>query len=205
MQFEMVWLQNSSPTERVREAARRGLLIESQDLDVPPSILSRLASHGELNRIRRGVYLGANIDPHPLHEAAAVVKRTPRAVVGLLTALEYYRLTTTWPDGIWILTPRDQNPPQEEGLHVVRARPDLLDENLGIDSIEVHGVTVRITNPTRTLLDCWKYTRRVSRTIALEALQELRRSEHWDGRAMYRLARRLGLWTRLRPYVEAIG
>ncbi len=177
----------------------------SQDLNVCPAILSRLASHGELQRVRRGVYLGAAIDPHPLFEAAAVVKRTPRAVVGLLTALEYHQLTTAWPDGIWIMVPRNQNPPQEEGLRVVRVRRDLLDTSLGIDTIEVHGVDVRITNPTRTVMDCWKYTRRVSHAIALEALRELHSSGDWDGRAMYRLARRLGLWTRLRPYMEVLG
>jgi len=189
----------------VREAAERGLLIESRDLGVPSAILSRLASYGELERVRRGVYLGAQIDPHPLLEAAAVLKRVARGVTGLLTALEYYRLTTAWPDGIWILVPRDQNTPQGEELQVVRVRSDLLDESLGIDEIEVHGVTVRITNPTRTLLDCWKYTRRVSPTVALEALHQLRGSKHWDGRELYRLAQRLGLWVRLRPYVEAIG
>ncbi len=101
--------------------------------------------------------------------------------------------------------PRDRNPPQGEGLRVVRVRPDLLDGSLGIDTLEVHGVTVKITNPTRTVLDCWKYTRRVSHTIALEALRELRASEHWSGRDVYRLARKLGVWSRLRPYVEAIG
>ncbi|MBT3328093.1 MAG: hypothetical protein HN396_17855 [Gemmatimonadales bacterium] len=189
----------------MRRAAKLGLLLESRDLDVPNAILSRLASQGELDRIRRGVYLGASIEPHPLSEAAAVVKKTPRAVVGLLTALEYYRLTTAWPDGIWVLTPRNQNPPREERLHVVRVRPDFLNPTLGINELEIHGVDVRLTSPTRTVLDCWKHTRRVSRTIALEALQELRSSEHWDGRALVRLARRLDLWTRLRPYVEALG
>lgn len=202
---DMEWKQNQSPTERARSAARRGFLLESLDVDVPTSILSRLASLGELNRVRRGVYLGAGIEPHPLAEAAAVAKKTPRAVVGLLTALEFYGLTTAWPDGIWVLAPRSQNVPRGERLHVVRVGRNLLEPRLGIDDLVIHGVHVRITSPTRTVLDCWKYTRRVSPTIALEALQELRASEHWDGRALVRLARRLSLWTRLRPYVEAIG
>ncbi len=201
----MEWNQNSGPTDRVREAARQGLLLESSDLEVAPGILSRLARRGEIDRVRRGVYLGAKVEPHPLHEAAAVVKRTPRAVVGLLTALEYHRLSTSWSNGIWILVPRNRNPPQEEGLHVVRVHPDLLEANLGMILLEVHGVSTRITDPTRTVLDCWKYTRRVPHAVALEALQELRASRLWDGRAMYRLARRLGLWTRMRPYVEALG
>jgi predicted transcriptional regulator of viral defense system len=205
MQYETEWNQNDSPTDRVRRAVKQGRLVESSDLEVPPAILSRLAQRGELNRVRRGVYLGSKIDPHPLYEAAAVVKRTPRAVVGLLTALEYYRLTTSWPDGVWVLVPRDRNPPQGEVLHVVRVLPKFLDLSLGIDTLEVHGVTVKITDPTRSVLDCWKHTRRVSGTVALEALRELRISDHWNGRSLYRLARRLGVWTRLRPYVEALG
>jgi len=199
------WKQHISPTQRARDAASQGLLITSTDLDIPPSILSRLAHRGELYRVRRGVYIGAEVEPHPLYEAAAVVKRTPRGVVGLLTALEYYQLTTSWPDGVWILVPRDRNLPHEEGLLSVRVRSDLLDQNLGIDTLEVHGVTVRITDPIRTVLDCWKYTRRVSHTVSLEALRELRASEYWDGREIVRLSQEVGVWQRIRSYVEALG
>lgn len=202
---EMEWKKNISPTERARAAARSGRLVSSEDLRVPATILSRLAKAGELRRVARGVYLGADVQPHPLFEAAAVIKKTPRAVVGGLTALEYYGLTTAWADGIWILTPRDQNTPQKNGLQAIRVQPRLLEEGLGIDTVRVHGVDVRITSPARTVLDCWKYTRRVSHTIALEALRELRHSERWDGRDFFRLARKLGLWSRLRPYVEALG
>ena len=205
MTSQTEWKKNKGPTDRARAAAGRGLLISSDDLDVPPAILSRLSREGELRRVRRGVYLGVDVEPHPLFEAAAIVKKTPRAVVGGLTALEYYGLTTSWPDGIWILTPRDQNTPQKKGLQVIRVEPELLEPELGIDTMQVHGVEVRITSPTRTVLDCWKYTRRVSHTIALEALRELRHSEQWDGRAFFRLARKLGLWSRLKPYVEALG
>jgi hypothetical protein len=123
--------------------------------------------------------------------------------VGLLTALEHYRLTTSWADGTWILVPRDQNPPREKGLHVVRVDRALLDAPLGIDQIEVHGARVKITSPTRTVLDCWKYTRRIPPSIAIEALNQLRASRFWDGRQIYHLARHLRVWARIRPFLES--
>ena len=201
----MEWKKNIKATDRARAVARQGLLFQSEDIGVPPAVLSRLARRGEIQRVCRGVYLGTGTDPHPLFEAAAFAKRIPRAVVGLLTALEYYGLTSSWSDGVWALVPRHRNPPAEPGLRVVRVRGDLLHNSIGIDRLTIHGVEMQITNPTRSVLDCWKYTRRVSPALALEALKELRASNHWDGRQTYDLARSLGLWQRLRPYLEAMG
>lgn len=205
MNVETEWVSNASPTDRARAAARSGAFLRAGEIDAPPAILSRLTHDGELVRIARGVYLGAEVEPHPLAESAAISMKFPRAVLGLATALEFHRLTTSWADGTWILVPRDRNPPQEEGVHVVRVVPTLLDGDLGISTLEVHGVQVKITNPVRTVLDCWKYTRRVSHTVAVEALRTLRGSDHWNGAAVLRLARAVGVWTRIRPYVEALG
>jgi predicted transcriptional regulator of viral defense system len=151
------------------------------------------------------VYLGAEIEQHPLAESASIAMKFPRAVLGLATALEFHRLTTSWADGTWILVPRDRNPPHEDGVHVVRVMPALLDDDLGISTLEVHGVQVKITSPVRTVLDCWKYTRRVSHTLAVEALRALRASEGWNGVEVLRIAKAVGVWSRIWPFVEALG
>jgi len=193
-------------TARAREAAARGTAFRARDVGVPTAILSRLVERNELHRLGRGVYIASDIELDPLAEAAAVCLRVPRAVLCLMSALEYHDLTTAWADGIWVMVPRDRNPPQdaEARLHVVRVQRKVLQPELGILTLDVHGVPVRITNPPRTVIDCWRYPRRIPHSTAHEALRELRRSPHWNGREFYKLAKALGVWTRLRPYVEGL-
>jgi predicted transcriptional regulator of viral defense system len=207
MTAEIEWNSNNgSHADRARELSTAGTMFRARDVGVPAMTLSRLVEAGELRRVGRGVYLGAAMKLHPLWEAAAFSLRVPRAVIGLLTALEYYDLTTSWADGLWVLVPRSRNPPQskESQLKVVRVQEALLEPRLGIDRIEVHGVTVQITSPTRTVLDCWRYASRIPRSEARSALKALRRSEYWNGRELFTLATGTQLWRRIQPYVEGL-
>jgi predicted transcriptional regulator of viral defense system len=194
-------------TEKVREAASGGAMFRAHDLGVPSAILGRLVANGELRRVDRGVYIGARVELHPLWKEAGVCLRFPRAVVCLLTALNYYDLTTVWADGTWVMLPRNVNSPRSvrSQLHVLRVLQELLDPSLGIDELVVHGVPVRITSPVRTVVDCWRYSRRVPFGTAHDSLKELKATEHWNARKLFRLARRLGVWRKLHPYVEALS
>lgn len=199
-----------SSTEIVLDVAASGKLFQATDIDVPRYVLQRLVSRGQLERVLRGVYIGAEAEREPLLEAAAVALRSPNAVVGLLSALVYHELTTEWARGVWVLIPRKMAPPQsnEITIHTVRVLPELIDTTqddvLGIQTLSVHGVSVRITDPVRTVVDSLKYNRHISRVVALEALRVLRRSEHWNGARFYKLAKRFRVWSGVQSYLEGM-
>lgn len=198
---------NTSQLESLRASGR---LFSFSDADVDGYVLQRQVEAGELDRIVRGVYLSADVDRHPLVEAAAVALRTPNAVIGLLSALVFYELTTEWSGGVWMLIPRGQAVPQSQefDIHAVRVLPEFIDQQhdsgLGIATIPVHGVSLRITDPIRTVIDCLKHKRRIRRGIALDALRVLRHSEHWDGARFYQLAQRFRVWEGVRLYLEGM-
>ncbi|MBL4849191.1 MAG: type IV toxin-antitoxin system AbiEi family antitoxin domain-containing protein [Planctomycetes bacterium] len=194
-------------TGRVREVASTGVMFRAGDIEVPSAVLGRLVASGELRRVDRGVYVGAGVELHPLWKAAGFCLRFPRAVVCLLTALDYYDLTTVSADGTWVMMPRRQNSPRarRSQLHVLRVQQKFLDPALGIDELSVHGVSVSITSPVRTVVDCWRYSRRVPFGTAYDALKGLKAAPHWNGRELFRLARSLGVWRKMRPYVEALS
>ena len=194
-------------TARLRAIASAGTMFRARDVGVPSAILGRLVAKGELRRVDRGVYVAAHAELHPLWKEAGVCLRFPRGVVCLLTALNYYDLTTVWADGTWIMLPRNVNSPRSvrSQLHVLRVLQNLLDPRLGIDELSVHDVAVQITSPVRTVVDCWRYSRRVPFGTAHDALRELRTTPHWNGRELFRLARSLGVWRKMRPYVEALS
>ena len=196
---------NARPEEvtGIERLAESGRIFRATGL--PGMVLSRLVRRGKLRRIARGVYVGGGVDLHPLWQAAALSIRVPRIVVCLLSALEYYELTTAWTDGLWIMVPRNQNTPKVHGVHVVRVVPAMVRLDVGIERVDVHGVPVSITSRHRTVVDCWRHSRRVPFSTAIEALRRLRGSPEWNGRELYHCARELGAWKKMRPYVEGLG
>ena len=199
-----------SPAEILQPHLTSGHLFLASDVGVKGYVLQRQVEAGKLERILHGVYLSTAVVHHPLIEEGAVSLRTPNAVVGLLSALVYHELTTEWARGVWILIPRTQAPPQSQELdiHAIRVLPESIDPakdaDLGIMTVAVHGVSMRMTDPIRTVVDCLKHKRRIRRGVALDSLRALRRSEHWDGGRFYQLARQFGVWSGVQLYLEGM-
>lgn len=204
--LEGVRIEHLSTTNRARSLAEeQGRMLQARRDGIPSAILSRLRERGELVRIGPGIYLGSKVCRHALWEAAALSLRHSGVVVGLMTALEHHELTDHFADGLWVLVPRQRNAPSSTEVRVVRVKKEFLLPELGIATIDVHGVDVQITEPLRTVVDCWRYSRRIPQSIAHDALKEVRQSQHWNGRRFYKLARAQGVWRKLRPYVEGLG
>ena len=68
--------------------------------------------------------------------------------------------------GIKAHKPRLDYPP----LRVVRFSPLALE--LGVEVRDIEGVPVRLTNPARTVVDCFRYRHKIGLDVALEALRE---------------------------------
>lgn len=194
----------------IRVAARVDRLLTAEGLGVSPASLVREATDGALERVVPGVYIGPLQRRSVLTEGAAWTLRHPKVVVGLLTAALYYGLTNAFARGTWLLVPKGASPPRSETVpvHVVQVSPALVeparDEENGILTVEVHGVKVRVTGPDRTVIDLWRYPRRVSSEFALEALGRRVRAEDFHLPAFARLARPMGAWDKLEPVVQGI-
>lgn len=170
-----------------------------------------MAAEGVVERVINGVYVGVDHDQHPLIEAAAWTTRHPLAVACLMSAALHHRLTDAFAGGVWLYVPRGASPPRSVGspVHVVQTAPRFVDpdhdaEN-GIVTLTVHGVELRTTNPDRTVLDLWRYPRRIAAEHALEALRRRVGANDFHLPAFARLGRRLGVWSRLGPVVQGLA
>jgi predicted transcriptional regulator of viral defense system len=76
---------------------------------------------------------------------------------------------------------------------------------LGVGDIVIDGVTVRITSPARTIVDCFRYRRIVGLDIAMEALRMGVRADKARPADIAQLATDLRIATVIRPYLEAIA
>lgn len=194
-------------TDRLVQYVRRHGMVRPRDLEavgVSRTVLKRLADRGELTRQARGIYT------LPEHEAtrhidlATVSARAPKAVVCLVSALEFHELTTQVPHAVWIMISKTGHRPRisQPAIRVVRASGRSL--TAGIDTHRIEGIEVRITNPAKTVADCFKYRDHVGQDVAVEALRDCLHQRKATFGTLYEMARINRVGKTIRPYLEAL-
>lgn len=182
-------------------------VLRPRDLDgegIPRRYLRRLLDEGLLERPSRGLYVATDAEPTEHQSLIEACKRVPHGVICLLSALRFHRLTTQAPFEVWLAVdakarrPRLTYPP----LRIVRFSPAALVH--GVEAHRIQGVLVRVTDPARTVVDCFKYRNKVGLDVALESLRDCRRQKKATMDQLYRAAQARRMANVMRPYLESL-
>lgn len=148
--------------------------------------LRSLVAEGDVEQVGRGLYRLAEVEPTENYSLAAACARVPRGIVCLLSALRVHELGTQMPRAIWLAIPHGDRTPREPGvqLRVVRFSGAAL--TYGVVDTEFEGVPARITNPARTVLDCFRFQRLIGQEAAREALHDALRQRITTVDSLYR-------------------
>lgn len=188
-------LLGAHPMMRLKDFAVRG---------IGPETLARMVRDGLIVRPARGLYQLANetVDSrHTLAEASALV---PKGIVCLVSALQFHGLTLQMPSSVWMAIgrtawrPRFDYPP----IRCVRFAGWALTE--GIERHRIEGVPVAITDPARTIVDCFRYRAKVGIDVTLEGLREGLRQHKATSDQLWRYGTKARVWSTMKPYVEAM-
>ena len=166
--------------------------------------VSRLVQSGELERLGRGIFRHSEAPISEHHDLIVVAAQIPSCVIALISALYFHKLGTQLPRSIWIQIPANAREPKMErpSVEVVRTRiPELMTE--GVDQHQIGGITVSMTNPARTVADCFKHRNRVGLEVALEAMKELLRRDRNSVGEMMRYAKLNRVDQVMMPYLTA--
>ena len=125
-----------------------------------------MVRRGQLERVSRGVYAVPDVPGGAHRSLAEVALRVPNAAICLLSALEYHDLTTQLPFEVWVAVRSHR--PKLNGVRVQFF--DARHFEVGLETVEVDGVPVRVYNAARTVADCFKYRHKIGLDVALEAL-----------------------------------
>jgi len=166
--------------------------------------LARKAKSGSLERVARGLYWDPNTaqvtENHDLATSAAAI---PKAVICLLSALQFQGLTTEWPREIWIALDRQSRVPPSLQLPLRVHRFSKTTLEFGVEEHRIEGVTVRITNPAKTVADCFRFRNRYGVGVAVEALKDyLKRGLPLE--PLHQTARVCRVEKTMAPYLEAL-
>jgi predicted transcriptional regulator of viral defense system len=193
--------------EQVVALARRYGVLRPRDLaahDIPREHLVRLHKRRVLDRPARGIYVLADAQPTEHQSLVEACKRVPQGVVCLLSALQFHHLTTQAPFEVWLAIgdkawlPKLDYPP----LHIVRFSGPAL--TTGVEKHVLQGVTVRVTDPARTVVDCFKYRHKVGLDVAIEALRDCWRKKKATMDDLHRVAQTRRMANVMRPYLESL-
>jgi len=195
-------------TARVLDYVRDRGMVRPRDLEVlgiPRAVLTRLVERGQLVRRSRGVYTAPDHEPTRHTDVAEVCARASGATVCLISALDFHELTTQIPHAVWIMIDRSGRRPKIDRppIRIVYASGEA--RTAGVDTHEIEGVSVAVTNPAKTVADCFRYRDRVGQDVAIEALRDCLRQRKATPSEIYEMARIDRVSKRVRPYLEALA
>jgi predicted transcriptional regulator of viral defense system len=162
------------PTEAELRSAGVGAFFRPRDLKPLGCAfrdLRRWVEAGEVEQVARALYRLTAAEPTEHYTLAAVCARVPDAIVCLLSALSVHELGTQLPREVWIAIPHKARAPRIPEFPVKLVRFSGAALCYGVDKTEFEGVPARITNPARTVVDCFRFRRLVGKDVALEALR----------------------------------
>ncbi len=187
-------------------------LSELTGAGVTAATISRMRERGLVSQLGRGLYQLPDASVDANHALAAAAKLVPKGIVCLTSALAYHELTDVIPRGVWMaIGAKDRRPRvKQPKLIIVRFGPKVF--STGVEEHVIEGVTVRIFNPAKTVVDLFRYRRRAGRlyekspgmNIALEGMREALRQRRAMPAEIARVAEEAGVWNAMRPYLEAM-
>ena len=131
--------------------------------------------------------------------AAGDLVRPARGVYAL------HGLTTQAPFEVWMAIDNKARMPQSDWppLRVVRFSGAAL--TAGVEIRKLGKQRVRVTNPAKTVADCFKFRKLVGQDVALDALREALRTRAATVDALWKYAHICRVANVMRPYLEALA
>jgi predicted transcriptional regulator of viral defense system len=187
---------------------KKNSLVRARELvlqGIAGGTLQALLNSGELVRVARGVYASAKRQGSGHDTLACMALQNPRLVFCLLTALQWHGLTTQAPYQVWAAVAPGQRVPKSDAtaLHVVRSAH--LELGVQMHALKDAGqISIRVTNPARTVVDCFKFRNQIGLDVALEALADAWRQKKFTMDEIWSIAQVCRMTNVMRPYLESL-
>ncbi len=200
-------MPKDSKTQQVIKLIQEQSVIRPRDLKehgLPKDYLYLLEKKGMIERVGRGLYQWPDKDLGRYQSLVEISKLAPKAVVALLSALNYHNMTTQNPHQIWLAIdmkawrPAISYPP----VRFVSMSGEAL--HAGVETHSIEGVPIKVFCPAKTVVDCFKYRNKIGLDVALEALREGWSSRQFTMDELLRYAEICRVKKVMQPYIESM-
>jgi len=167
-------------------------------------IIFILAQEGVIGRIGRGLYQWPNKDLGRHHSLVEISKLAPKGIVALLSALNYHNMTTQNPHQIWLAIDRKAWRPEISYPPVRLVTMSAESLHSGVETHSIEGMSIKVFNPAKTVVDCFKYRGKVGLNVALEALREGWSARKFTIDELQNYAKICRVQKVMQPYLESL-
>lgn len=199
--------RNSAEKKAVTYFKKEGGVIRTSQAikqGIRPEVLYKLRDKGILEGVGRGFFKLAGqsveVDPQLLFLGA----KHKNAVLCLISALYIHRLTTQIPRQTYIALPKGSHPPKNSKQKVQFFIMSQHHYKLGIQEIEVDGQKLKVYDPEKTIVDCFKFRNKIGVDLAIEALKEWKKTRGKNMQKLLSYAQACRVMKIISPYLEAM-
>lgn len=195
-------------SDHILDLARRLRVLRAADVRErgwSAQLLISLQQAGKLQRVARGLYSLPDAEITEHQTLIEVCQRVPKAVLCLLSALQFHGIGTQMPHEVWVALPEATQAPVLDypTLRIARLRGRAYSE--GIQTVTEHGAPIRVYNVAKTVTDCFKFRNKIGLDVALEALKESWRGRKVTMSELNHFAKINRVERVMQPYLEAMA
>lgn len=179
---------------------------EAMCLGINPKTLYAMRDKGLIEVISRGIYRLVDNETEITHiDLISVIKRLPKAIICLTSALAFHELTTQIPHYIYVAYQQGWRQPQLDYPPIKIFRYSKSAFEAGIEYYEINQTQIPIYSAAKTVVDCFKFRNRIGINVAVEALKN-----YWDKNKgatvndLLKYARICRVEKVMQPYLEGI-
>jgi len=144
---------------------------EAIEAGIAPKTFYAMRDQVLLVRISRGLYRLANVPPPGNPDLVTIAMRLPKAVICLISALDYYNLTEQIPHFVYIALPQEAEMPRIDQPPLQIIWPSKKIYEAGIQEVIFDNTQVKIYTAEKTITDCFKYRNKFGLDVAIDAIQ----------------------------------
>jgi predicted transcriptional regulator of viral defense system len=201
-------VDGASLEQRIFNLAKSQSTIRSRDAragGIHPEDLRRLVDRGVLLKSGRGMYTYIDAELTEHHSLAVASQRVEHGVICLLSALQFHGIGTQAPFEVWVAIDVHARRPNSDVLSLRPVYMSGLALTVGIETHAIEGTLVRIFNPAKTIVDCFKYRHKIGLDVPLEALRESWESRRCSMDELCGYAKVCRMSKVMRPYLECLS
>jgi predicted transcriptional regulator of viral defense system len=167
-----------------------------------PNLIRKLVREGMLEEVSRGFYQLAGYTPErfELFDKEEVMAIMPRAVLCLISALDYHNIGTQRPRGYYVAIPIGTRCTRKKDYNI---KPFYYSKKVYEAGLEQHG-NIRVYSIAKTIADCFKFRNKIGLDIVLEALKEVVKERKCTINELIKMAEICRVKNIIMPYLEAI-
>ena len=200
--------EQMSQSDHILDLAQHRRVLRAADVREhgwSPQLLLSLHQAGKLQRVARGLYSLPDIEITEHQTLIEVCQRVPKAVLCLLSALQFHGIGTQMPHEVWVALPEATQTPALDypTLRIARLRGEAYSE--GIQTVTEHGAPIRVYSVAKTVTDCFKFRNKIGLDVALEALKDAWRSRKVTMAELNHFAKINRVERVMQPYLEAVA